>query len=91
VTDRDFGVSAARIAARFHAALADVIVQQARSFGIGTVILTGGCFQNRLLTERAVAGLRAAGLRPVIPRRLPPHDGALAAGQAVAAAEGVCC
>jgi hydrogenase maturation protein HypF len=87
--DAQGGRDAAWIGARFHAALAGAIVQQAQASGLGTVVLTGGCFQNRLLTERAVAGLRAAGFRPVIARRLPPNDGSIAAGQAVAAAEGV--
>jgi hydrogenase maturation protein HypF len=91
VDDCAAGESAACIAARFHAALAGAIVEQARGVGLETVILTGGCFQNRRLTEAAIAELRAAGFRPVISRRLPPHDGALAAGQAVAAAEGVIC
>jgi hydrogenase maturation protein HypF len=91
VADADLGASAACIGARFHAALAGAIVTQAQRTGLDTVILTGGCFQNRLLTERAMAELRAAGFSPVIARRLPPHDGALAAGQVVAAVEGEIC
>jgi hydrogenase maturation protein HypF len=87
--DSGHGRPAAWIGARFHAALAGAIVRQAQASGLGTVVLTGGCFQNRLLTERAVAGLRTTGFRPVIARRLPPNDGSIAAGQAVAAAEGV--
>lgn len=89
--DVEAGRPAGWIGARFHAALAGAIVQQARRCGLDTVILTGGCFQNRLLTERTAAELRAAGFRPVLARRLPPHDGALAAGQAVAAIEGERC
>jgi hydrogenase maturation protein HypF len=89
VEDSRRGGPAAWIGARFHAALAGAIVQQAQASGLDTVILTGGCFQNRLLTERAIAGLRAAGFRPVIPRQLPPNDGSIAAGQALAVAEGV--
>jgi hydrogenase maturation protein HypF len=89
VGDSQRGRTAAWIGARFHAALAGAIVQQSVASGLDTVILTGGCFQNRLLTEHTVAGLRAAGCRPVIPRQLPPNDGAIAAGQALAVAEGV--
>lgn len=89
VADSQRGSTGAWIGARFHAALAGAIVRQAQASGLDTVILTGGCFQNRLLTERAIAGLRAAGFRPVIARRLPPNDGSIAAGQALAAAEGV--
>jgi hydrogenase maturation protein HypF len=47
------------------------------------VVLTGGCFQNRQLTERAVARLRAAGFEVHWHRRIPPNDGGIAAGQAV--------
>jgi hydrogenase maturation protein HypF len=50
------------------------------------VVLTGGCFQNRYLTEHAVRALRAAGFRPVWHRRVPPNDGGIALGQAVWAA-----
>jgi len=91
LADHERGQSAAHIGARLHAALAGAIVEQARAVDLETVLLSGGCFQNRLLTELATAQLRSAGFRPFIARRLPPHDGGLAAGQAVAVAEGVHC
>jgi hydrogenase maturation protein HypF len=50
------------------------------------VALTGGCFQNARLTERAVVLLRAAGFEPHWHRRIPPNDGGLAAGQIAYAA-----
>jgi hydrogenase maturation protein HypF len=87
--DQRSGTSNASLSMRFHASLADAIVGVARSSGLATVVLSGGCFQNRLLTELTVAGLRRSGLTAVLARRLPPHDGALAAGQLVAAIEGV--
>jgi hydrogenase maturation protein HypF len=49
------------------------------------VALTGGCFQNRYLTERAVSRLRSAGFRPYWHRHVPPNDGGIALGQAVMA------
>jgi hydrogenase maturation protein HypF len=48
------------------------------------VALAGGCFQNRLLLEGLIAALRARGLRPYWPERLPINDGGLAAGQILA-------
>ena len=51
--------------------------------GIQTVALSGGCFQNRLLTRLAVGRLRAAGLQVLLHRQVPPNDGGLALGQAV--------
>ena len=86
--DSTRGASADLVGARFHAALAAAIVAVAQRENLTHVILSGGCFQNRLLTESACAALRTAGHLPVLARRLPPHDGAIAAGQAVAAAEG---
>jgi hydrogenase maturation protein HypF len=51
------------------------------------VALTGGCFQNRLLTERASQRLREAGFDVLLHRQVPPNDGGISLGQiAVAAA-----
>ncbi len=47
------------------------------------VILTGGVFQNRLLTELVAAGLSRQGFTPWVPSQLPPNDAGIAAGQAV--------
>lgn len=73
----------AQIAAAFHNGLINAIVNVSQHIGEPRVVLTGGCFQNRYLTEHTVTGLCAAGFKPYWHRRLPPNDGALAAGQAV--------
>jgi len=80
------GVPVARMAARFHHALARVITEAARSVGRPSVVLAGGCFQNRHLLECSVLQLRAAGFRADWPQRVPPNDGGIALGQIVAAA-----
>jgi hydrogenase maturation protein HypF len=50
-------------------------------------VLSGGVFQNRLLLARTASLLRTAGLRVLVPERLPPNDGGIAYGQlAVASA-----
>jgi hydrogenase maturation protein HypF len=75
------------IAARFHNTLAEAMVRVAREIGRETVVLSGGCFQNRLLTRRAVDKLQAAGHRVLLHRQVPPGDGGICLGQiAVAAA-----
>jgi len=51
-------------------------------------VLSGGCFQNRLLTELALRKLRAEGFRPFVHERVPPNDGGLALGQVAAAVWG---
>jgi hydrogenase maturation protein HypF len=48
------------------------------------VVLTGGCFQNRYLTERAVTRLRQEGFRPYWHQRIPPNDGGISLGQIAA-------
>ncbi|MGZ3392252.1 MAG: Kae1-like domain-containing protein, partial [Isosphaeraceae bacterium] len=79
------GVPVARIAARFHNALVEGILAVAKQVGEERIVLTGGCFQNRYLTERAVARLRTEGFRPYWHQRIPPNDGGIALGQIVAA------
>ena len=86
--DRARDVPAGAIARRFHLALVDGIVQVARAAGESRIVLSGGCFQNALLTERTVHALEAAGFRPYWHQRVPPNDGGIALGQiAVATAQ----
>ncbi len=72
------------IAARFHNTLAEIIVAIAKRKRADQVVLTGGCFQNRYLTERAVKRLRDEGFRPFWHQRVPPNDGGIALGQLAA-------
>jgi len=72
-------------AALFHG-LVEAIVEVARTIGIKRVVLTGGCFQNAHLTERAVHRLRSTGFEPYWHRCVPPNDGGLAIGQIAFAA-----
>ena len=73
-------------AARFINGLADGFVRAACETGISDAVLAGGCMVNRLLVARLISGLERAGLRVFLPRRLPPGDGAISAGQAAVAA-----
>jgi hydrogenase maturation protein HypF len=74
-----------KTAARFHNTLAEAIVTVARHVGEESVALSGGCFQNRYLTERTVTKLIEAGFKPYWHQRIPPNDGGIAVGQIVAA------
>jgi hydrogenase maturation protein HypF len=80
--DVEAGIPVGLIAARFHAGLADAIATMAHQIVVETVMLTGGCFQNRVLTERAVEALKLAGHRVYWHEKVPPGDGGLALGQA---------
>jgi hydrogenase maturation protein HypF len=83
--DIETGTRAGVISARFHNALAEAIVEVAKRIGEERVVLSGGCFQNRYLTERAVRRLQAEGLRAYWHQRVPPNDGGIALGQVMAA------
>ncbi|MBM3216371.1 carbamoyltransferase HypF, partial [Candidatus Poribacteria bacterium] len=78
------GVPVGVVSARFHNGLARGIADVARRVGETQVVLTGGCFQNRALTERVVALLRSEGFEPYGHERVPPNDGGVALGQIAA-------
>ena len=84
------GEAAGRVAARFHEGVARgtaaACAEAAGRLGLDTVVLSGGVFQNVRLLERTSALLSRAGLRPLVPERLPPNDGGLSYGQAASAA-----
>jgi hydrogenase maturation protein HypF len=80
------GVERGAIAARFHNALVEAIVAVATRVGTPRVALTGGCFLNRLLTERAAERLAARGFEVLLHRQVPPGDGGISLGQVAVAA-----
>ena len=90
VEDVRNSVPAGLIAARFHTAVASMIVEIAERLrertGITTVGLSGGVFQNVTLTHAAATALGARGFAVLTHRLVPPNDGGLALGQAVIAA-----
>jgi hydrogenase maturation protein HypF len=79
-------VPGGQVSARFHNTLAEIIVAVADRVGEDQIVLTGGCFQNKYLTERAVRRLQAEGFRPYWHQHFPPNDGSIAVGQIMAAA-----
>jgi hydrogenase maturation protein HypF len=88
LADVKSGVSTGEISAKFHNALAEAIVSVAKSFGLNRVVLSGGCFQNRYLTERTVHRLRDEKFQPCWHQRVPTNDGGIALGQIAAALRG---
>src|SRR5208282_6774857 len=85
LSDVQNGVAGGRISAKFHNALAEAVVAVAKKTGERRVVLSGGCFQNRYLTERIVNRLCAEKFRPYWHQRVPSNDGGIALGQVVAA------
>lgn len=90
VADAAHGIPAAVIGARFHDAVAHLILQLAVSYSTPStpVALSGGVFQNALLLTRSRALLQDNGFHVISHRRLPPNDGGLAFGQLLAISAG---
>jgi hydrogenase maturation protein HypF len=83
VADQRAGVAPGTIGARFHQAVADMIVELAdRQKGASpTVALSGGVFQNALLLRLALQGLQNKRFEVITHRCVPPNDGGIALGQ----------
>jgi hydrogenase maturation protein HypF len=79
--DLEQGVTKTQIAAQFHKTLACSIVEMAKRAGIKQVVLSGGCFQNKLLSEWTILELRKNDFSPFWNQRVPPNDGGLSVGQ----------
>ena len=85
IEDWRFKETRGTISAKFHNMLVEVIVAIAKKIAQSKIVLSGGCFQNRYLTERTIDRLSAEGLRPYWHQRIPPNDGGIALGQVFAA------
>jgi hydrogenase maturation protein HypF len=85
VADWRAGIPVSEISAVFHNTLAEMIVTMARQTGEKRVVLSGGCFQNKMLLERTIQRLLAEGFQPYWHRTIPPNDGGIALGQIMAA------
>ena len=85
----------APLARRFHntlAAAATAVCEKIRAArGLDRVVLSGGVFQNRLLSEELCARLEKKGFQVFTQRLVPPNDGGLALGQAIIAGRSELC
>ncbi len=75
-----------RLALGFHHALSEVALEiclrLAKKTGISTIALSGGVFQNSVLTNQLDVALKQAGFRVYWNEKVPPHDGGICLGQA---------
>ena len=86
LADINAAVSSATIAYRFHqtvaAAATEVCMNRSGETSLDRIILSGGVFQNRLLSEMIYTALTSKGLHVFTHRLVPPNDGGIALGQA---------
>ncbi|MDR3662980.1 MAG: Sua5/YciO/YrdC/YwlC family protein, partial [Mycobacterium sp.] len=85
IDDQRADVPPGVIGARFHQAVADLIVRlaeaESKATGSRLVALSGGVFQNVLLLQLAIPGLWAKGFDVITHCQVPPNDGGIALGQ----------
>ena len=77
-------LSIQEISAKFHNTLVEVIVKISQIISEEKIVLTGGCFQNKYLTEQAINRLNQEQLIPVWHKKVPPNDAGIALGQIMA-------
>ena len=85
IADRKKDFAIREIAAKFHNTLVETIVRVARLTKENSVALSGGCFQNKYLLERAVRRLGEEDFKVYRHQRVPTNDGGIALGQTMAA------
>ena len=79
------GIDTRKLAYAFHYMLAKGVAQMAvaKSDGIKTAALSGGCYQNKLLTRLTEKELKENGFNVLLHSMVPPNDGGIALGQAL--------
>ncbi|MFW6138931.1 MAG: carbamoyltransferase HypF, partial [Spirochaetota bacterium] len=89
VKDIKKGTDASSISRKFHSTLVHAALEMctriAHKTGLDTVVLSGGVFQNRIIFKYFVRELAKAGFEVLAHREVPPNDGGISLGQAVAA------
>ena len=82
------GAGRDELAFRFHLKLAEYIAETCERLcsetGLGTTALSGGVFQNKLLLGLVDGKLSKAGIRVLRHSLIPPNDGGICVGQALA-------
>jgi len=77
------GLAVSYIAAKFHNTLAEMILEAAKKFGEEKIVLSGGCFQNKYLSESVISKLEKSGFKVFYHHRIPPNDGGISVGQMI--------
>jgi len=83
IDDIRLNISKKRISAQFHNTLVEMVVDMAKKMTNTRVVLSGGCFFNKYLTERLIVRLKEENFIPYWHQWIPSNDGGIALGQAV--------
>ncbi|MEO3757478.1 carbamoyltransferase HypF [Mycobacterium sp. B14F4] len=83
VDDVRAGVAPGVVGARFHRAVAALILELASTCRGYRIALSGGVFQNALLLRLARTALTDNGFDVITHRQVPPNDGGIALGQLI--------
>lgn len=85
VKDKSVGISDEKISGKFHNTLAglglDLAIRIRKESELNRVVLSGGSFQNRILTGKLVKLLSAEGFEVFLPDKVPVNDQGIALGQ----------
>ena len=91
VEKRLSGKDTGELAYRFHEALASMIasalIAASKTTGLKRAVLTGGVYQNTLLLDLTEQKLLEGGMEVFTHHLIPPNDGGISLGQALAAQE----
>jgi hydrogenase maturation protein HypF len=85
IADIRAGANPGMISLKFHNSLVEAALPIVREAGQRKVVLSGGCFQNKYLSERMIRRLTENGFTPYWHHEVPPNDGGLCIGQALGA------
>jgi len=90
IQDLRRGIPVSKIAARFHNAVARMVLEVSRRLrdqhGSHAIALSGGVWQNMTLLTRTCQFLQEDGFRVLVHQQVPTNDGGISLGQAVIAA-----
>lgn len=88
VRDLGKGCSRGAMAARFHRAVVQLLVDLSllarKEYACSRVVLSGGVFQNAYLLDHGFAGLQRKGFTVYANEKVPANDGGISYGQAAA-------
>lgn len=88
--DLNAGVPVGDLSSRFHNTLSWLLLEKAKLYrlqtGVEKVVISGGCFQNKRLTEQLQRMFAKEDILLYVPGRIPSNDGGIAVGQLAIAA-----